>query len=216
MKKLLLLLGWAVIGQGMWYCKGGVKNDKHAAWMKSSLARFSNNIDELLYVISHYISERYQAELYQKRLLDAQPKDIIKFSLNDADIPNCHHPHQIVHTHMQRVESITDFIFCAQDCRVHIVPTFRDIIKVSLITCATEQICQKYFKYRGCVKKFEHQLFIVPPQIEHKFVSCVIECPVDQTFNLEKIDYAEFMKRFEQEPEIPESDSSDIDFLIET
>lgn len=186
---LLLLLGWAMVGQGMGGDKG---SNSFSEVFKKDLEKEALELDHALDVLKKW-----------------QPKDKIKIKINTGDIPDCHHPHQIIQTHIRRVESISDFVFCCPDCQIKMIPVYTNLIRVSLITSATEKMCAQYFKKRGCIKKFEHQLYIVPPQIEHKFVSCLIEHPIDKKFKIEQIHFETFMKRFEKEPEIPVSDSSD-------
>lgn len=197
-----------MVGQGMWFNKGSkpkLKKDLHLKIFSfSELFRKQREYEEL-------IEETLELNAALKKL---QPKDRIKIKINNiSDIPDCHYPHQIIQTHVRRAEAITDFVFCAQDCRIQTLPRCGDQIKVSLLICATQKICARYYRKKGCIKKFEHQLYIVPPQIEHKFVTCLIEHPIDKEFKLERIDFEEFKKRFEKEPSLPLSDSSDSDFL---
>lgn len=212
MKFLLLLLGWTMIGQSMWEgAKQIVRQD-----FRSEFSEFINEFkDELMHLFqeSQYeklLEESFEIDVTLKKM---QPKDRIKIKVNNGvDIPDCHYPHQIIQTQVRKVESISDFVLCAKDCRVQMLPTYGNQIKISLITCATEKMCKKYFKKRGSVNKYENQLYIIPPQVEHKFVTCLIEYPSDKQFNFEQIDFETFMEKFKKEPEVPASDSSDSDF----
>ncbi|CAN5125134.1 hypothetical protein BH09DEP1_BH09DEP1_3870 [soil metagenome] len=178
--------------QGMWYTKGGVRPEaKGIARLKEFSRGLLKNSDELFCALQEYEHEQLQ------QAMNVQPADTIKIKLNNTDIPDCHFPNQIVHTHIRSAESILDFILCATDTRVQLLATPRSNIKITFITCATDQMCAKYFKRRGCIQKLDNQLFIVPPQLEHKFTSCIIECPMDQEFQLQTIGFEEFIKRFE-------------------
>lgn len=218
MKILLLLLGWAMIGNGMWYCKGGIQNKERYSRIKSVSAWLNSHVHEVKAVVQQYqyeklLEEHLELNRLHKKLI---PQDKIKITLNNTDMPDCHYPYKIVQTHKRRSESITTVTICAQDCRVNMLPNYyRKDIKVSLFICASERMCQKYFKNRGCVKQIDHELYIVLPSIEHKFVSCNVEYPLNQPLTLERITPQEFMKRFEKEPEFSDSDSSDLDLSSE-
>lgn len=212
-KYLFLLLGWAMIGQSMWEdAKQKLRQDFRSEF-SSFISEFK---DELVHLFQESQCEQLLNEFFELdiALKKMQPKNRIKIKVNDGlDIPDCHHPHQVIQTHLRRVESISDFVLCAQDCRVHMLPTYGNQIKISLISCATEKMCEKYFKMKGSINKYKHQLYIIPPQIDHKFVSCFIEYPSDKKFRLEQIDFETFMERFKKEPQVPASDSSDLDLL---
>lgn len=203
-----------MIGHAMWYCKGGIQNKECHSRIKSVSAWLNSHVHEVKVVARHYEYEKLLEEHLELNRLHKQliPQDKIKIILNNTDMPDCHNPHKIVQTHKRKSESISTIIVCDKDCRVNMLPNYyRKDIKVSLFICATERMCQKYFKNKGCIKQIDHELYIVLPSIEHKFVSCHVEYPLNQSLTLEKITPQEFMKRFEKEPEIPQSDSSDLD-----
>ncbi|GMU19653.1 MAG: hypothetical protein AMXMBFR12_08450 [Candidatus Babeliales bacterium] len=201
-----------MIGQGM--SEGAQQKVRQN--FRSEFSEFINEFkDELVHLFQESQYEKLFEESFEfdVALKKMQPKNRIKIKVNNGgDIPDCHYPHQIIQTHLRKVESISEFVLCAQDCRVQMLPTYGNQIKISLITCATEKMCEKYFKMRGSINKYEHQLYIIPPQIEHKLVTCLIEYPIDKQFKLEQIDFETFMGRFKKEPEVPASDSSDLDF----
>lgn len=199
-KYLFLLLGWTMIGQSMWEGAKQIVRQDFRSEFSSFISEFK---DELVHLFQESQCEQLLNEFFEldAELKRMQPKDRIKIKVNNGfDIPDCHYPHQIIQTHIRKVESISDLVFCAQDCRVQILPYWENRIKISLIVCATEKMCEKYFKMKGCIHKFEHQLYIIPPQIDHKFVSCLIQYPSDKKFNLELIDVKTFMERFKKEP----------------
>lgn len=205
-----------MIGQGMWWNKGSkpkLKNSFHSSF-------FTFSKEECEGVIAQIIKEKQYEDLVKEALeLDRalkklQPKDRIKIKLNSAEIPDCHYPHQIIQTHVRKAELISEFVVCGtKDSRIHMLPRIGERIKISVITCASEEMCQQYLANRACIKKFDHQLYIVPPQVGNIFVTCLIEYPINLTFNLERMDVETFMKKFEQEAEISSDDSSDLDFL---
>lgn len=205
---LLLLLGWAMIGQGMWYSKGGIRKQDFAQHekLRAFSRRLVQHADEILCELVKYEAEKIARE---------QPQDSIKIKFANSGLPDCHLPFTILYKHKRPVDSITDLIFCSTDKRVHAFATFRKNIRITFITCANEQMCQESFIRKGTIQKLDNQLYIVPPQFEDKFVSCCIEHPIDQPFNFEKMSFETFMGKFDvQKTESAMSDdSSGSDFL---
>lgn len=203
-----------MIGQGMWYCKGGLRPQQCQTRITLVAARLTARLDQVKSKVQQYqyeklLEQHLELDRLYKKLI---PQDKIKISLNNTDMPDCHNPHKIVQTHKRRSESITTITFCAQDCRVTMLPHYyRTDIKVSLVVCATERMCQKYFKNKASIKQIDHELYIVPPSVDHRFVSCLVEYPLAQALTLEQISPSEFMSRFETELQLPKSDSSDLD-----
>lgn len=207
-KLLLLLLGWAVIGHGMWYSKGGIRKQDFAKLgkLRAFSARLVQQADEIFYELVKYETEK---------IIKEQPQDSIKIKFHNSGLPDCHLPYTIINKHKRPADSITDLIFCSTDKRVHAFATFRKNIRVTFIICANEQMCKESFIRKGVIQKLDNQLYIVPPQFEDKFVSCCIEHPIDQEFNFEKMSFAKFMEKFDVQKTEPitSDDSSGSDFL---
>lgn len=215
MKILLLLLGWAIIGQGMWYAKSGVSKSKYSAIsaMYAMSKRLARRSDEIVFQLGKYETDKmleqleYDAE--QKKLRKLQPKKSMKIKLNtSADIPECHHPNTIIYKYTQPLEGITNVKFYSEHKRVYMVARSRKNILVKFMVCADEQMCKESYLQIGSVLKLDNHLVIFPPRFEDKFVSCRIEHPIGYQLGFETGNFEHFMKNLE-DPPIPESDSSD-------
>lgn len=218
-RTLLLFLGWATIGtlNGMWYARGGVRPEKlkDVARLQGFAKQLVRQSGEIIYELAKYENELLQKRIEHQNFIAAQPIDTIKIKLNNTDIPDCHFPNQIVQTHTRDVESISEFVMCSTANRVQMLATSRGNIKITLNTCANDLMCAEYFIRKASIKKLDHQLFIVPPQLDHKYTSCFIEHPMEKEFKLESISSEEFMSRFGSEPVIESSrSSSSSDFYL--
>lgn len=210
-KKLLLLLGWAMIGQGMWYCKGNRPKLKKDFSLKDFTEPLREHKDLFVQTAQECLHEKLVKEYLEldDALRMIQPKDKITFHLNNGASLDCPWPHRVTHTHVTEVESISDVIVCNKESRVVMFPTSRDSIKITLTTCASEDMCNEYMMLRGSVKKFGQKLFIVAPQFDSRLTSCFIEHPWDSPITLAQIGFQEFMDQFDSSTN--STDSSDLD-----
>lgn len=217
MKILLLLLGWAMIGRGMWYRKGGVPKNKQEKHTK--VAEFKNRLaycgDEILFALSQDQSQAmlsyFEQQAAIKRLRRMHPRASIKIKLNTTDsaIPDCHYPHRIIYKYTHPADQITKFVFCSLSKRVYTLARMRENIAITFNVCANEQMCIESYLQQGFVKKLDDRLAVVPPRFDDRYVNCCIEHPADKEFELVTRDLPEFLKSVEQEG--PEDDSFDLD-----
>jgi len=211
MKNLLLLLGWAMIGHGMWYCKGSkpkLKKDLSSKYFTEHLEEYKNLFVQ---TAQEYLHEKLVKEYLEldDALKMLYPKDKITFELNNGASLDCPWPHRVTHTHVTQVESISNVVVCNKESRVVMFPTSRDSIKITLTTCASEAMCNEYMMLRGSVKKFGPKLYVVAPQFDSRLTSCFIEHPWNWSVTLTQIGFDEFMKQFDSSTH--SNDSSDLD-----
>lgn len=210
-----------MIGRGMWYSKKGVPKSRleKVAFVHAFNKRLANYSDELVFALGKYESQVMQLQLEKeaelKKLRNLLPQASIKVKLNTSDstIPDCHFPHRIVYKYTYPADQITKLVFCSTSKRVYTLARLRGNIAITFNVCANEQMCKENYLQQGFVKKIDNQLAIVPPGFEDRFVSCCIEHPAEQEFELITRELPEFLKSVEQEWQIPESDSSGSDFL---
>lgn len=208
-----------MIGHAMWYSKKGVPKSKleKVASLIALNKRLSNYADEIIFALGKYESQKLQLQLEKeaelKKLRNLLPQASIKVKLNrsDSTIPDCHYPHRIVYKYTYPADQITKLVFCSTSKRVYTLARLRGNIAITFNVCANEQMCKENYLQQGFVKKIDNQLAIVPPGFEDKYVTCCIEHPAEQEFEVITRELPEFLKSVDYDLEIPKRDSSSFD-----